>query len=64
MDIPKVGSIWDHKNGSTYTVLMIYNRKSDRQDEYPVTVIYERLSDGTVWSRPLSRWYGSFTEIK
>ena len=64
--IPEIGSLWRHKNGQSYFVIIIANKNAsdDKKDEYPVTVVYKRDSDGTAWSRPLSRWHESFTEIK
>ncbi|MGZ8172970.1 MAG: hypothetical protein ACXWT0_03810 [Methylobacter sp.] len=60
---PELNTAWLHKNGYLYTVLIITNAKSERPDEYPVTVVYKRLIDNTIWSRPLSRWHGSFTPV-
>lgn len=64
MEIPKENSLWRHKNGCFYEVIAVSNLEATRQDEYPATVTYKRITDGSVWSRPLSRWNGSFTEIK
>lgn len=63
VEIPKEGSYWRHKNGGAYRVIVVANEKSDRLDEYPITVVYRRLIDNTVWSRLLSRWYGSMTPL-
>lgn len=60
---PERWSVWRHKNGDEYVVLMVTN-ESDRQDEYPATVVYWRPRDATRWSRPLSRWHGSFTLVR
>jgi hypothetical protein len=57
--IPGEGSIWKHKNGGVYQVVMIANATTEKPDEYPITVVYKRISDRTIWSRPLSRWHGS-----
>ena len=56
---PTIGSLWIHKKGGVYVVLMLSNTDSTRVDEYPPTVTYRRLSDLTTWSRPLSKWYSS-----
>lgn len=63
MPIPKAGSKWKHKNGTDYVVLGVTNLSASkaRLGEYPATISYKRLKDGTEWSRPLSRWAGSFT---
>lgn len=61
--VPARWSVWQHKNGDEYVVLMTTN-VSDRQDEYPATVVYWRPRDRTRWSRNLSRWHGSFTLVR
>lgn len=61
--LPTPGSLWRHSNCSLYRVLIITNKSTKKPGEYPVTVVYQRLEDGTVWSRPFSRWYPSFTEV-
>lgn len=56
-------TIFIHKNsGSKYRLLHIANQaaEADRKDMYPDTVVYERLSDGTIWTRSLSRWEEDF----
>ena len=58
--IPDPGSVWVHKNGNEYTVLMLTNQCSERQEEYPTTVVYQG-SNGRVWSRPLVDWFRSMT---
>lgn len=57
---PPLNSTWLHKGGNIYQVLLITNTDSTRQDEYPTTICYKRLIDGTIWSRPLMKWHGSF----
>jgi hypothetical protein len=68
MEVPKLGSVWRHKNGNVYRVILITNELS-KKAEYPITVCYENfhaLPDGTrgKWSRHLRRWHGSMTEIE
>ena len=60
---PAPNSIWQHKNGDQYQVILIANEHTERPNEYPITVVYRRLKDDKVWSRTLSRWHGSFTLI-
>lgn len=59
-EIPKVGSVWKHKNGGLYIVTEITNLHSQRLDEYPIRVSY-RGENGKVWSRDLNDWYRSMT---
>jgi hypothetical protein len=61
MEEVKPNTYWLHKNGNLYSVLMITNQDSTRE-EYPVTVVYIGLN-GKVWSRPLSDWHRSFTKL-
>jgi len=58
------GSMWRHKNGNHYQIILLTNMKSERPDEYPPTVVYRRMTDGAIWSRPISRWHGSFTRVQ
>lgn len=59
--IPKIKSKWRHTNGIKYKVILITNETDT--EKYPLTVIYKG-KNGKIWSRPLSDWYRSFTEIK
>lgn len=51
---------WKHRNGNVYEVLMVANEQTAMPDRYPVTVVYQNIENGTVWSRPLSDWERSF----
>jgi hypothetical protein len=59
---PAGGTRWQHGNGNQYTVLLVSNEDSTRPEEYPPTVVYQG-DDGKIWSRPVSRWYGSMTAL-
>ena len=61
LSIPTIKSKWRHTNGIKYKVIAIANELNT--EKYPTTVVYEG-KNGKVWSRPLSDWYRSFTEIK
>lgn len=56
-------SRWRHSNGNTYAVIFITNKHSENQDRYPTTVVY-RDYDGRTWSKPLSDWHRSMTEME
>ena len=58
-----VGTLWEHKNGNIYEILLITNTNSTKLDEYPITVVYRNTVNLTLWSRPLHRWYASMTPI-
>lgn len=58
--IPAIGSKWRHYNGIPYTVLHIANIGGS--DNYAETVIIQG-ANGKVWTRVLSDWHRSFTEI-
>ena len=61
--MPQVGKQYTHKKGNIYTVVGFTNDSGDREDkDFPITVIYMD-QEGRHWSRPLSRWHGSF-ELK
>ena len=59
--VPEIFTLWRHYKGDEYEVIIIANRAATKKN-YPVTVIY-RGRDGKVWSRPLSDWHTSMTEI-
>ena len=59
--LPAEGTKWEHYNGCKYNVLMLTNLHSENE-KYPVTVVYQG-ENGRVWSRPLSDWHRSMTEI-
>lgn len=56
--LPEIGSHWAHKNGNEYEVICITNEFSERQEEYPITIVYKG-SNGKIWSRPLDSWHKS-----
>lgn len=64
----KKDQIWLHTNGYLYVVLMVTNLDAgqDRQDEYPVTVVYTRYSepDGKLWSKKLDGFLNSRVYVK
>ncbi len=60
--VPGINTRWKHTNGNLYTVLLVTNLGSDRPEKFPVTVVYCG-DNGTTWSRPLSKWHGSFVAI-
>lgn len=61
-DLPKNKSKWKHTNGNIYTVLFLSNVMTSRK-EYPVTVVYQG-ENLNIWSRPLSSWHRSMTEVE
>jgi hypothetical protein len=58
-----VGSKWTHTNGNIYEVFTITNKDTEYPDKYPVTIVYTG-ENGKIWSRPLSDWRRSMTEMK
>ncbi len=59
---PRLDSIWQHTNGQRYSVFAIANDRSIRA-EYPPTIMYRNVDNGRVYSRPLSDWHRSMTEV-
>lgn len=55
-----LNTIWRHRNGNTYVVLLLANEHSTK---YPVTVVYQG-TNGNVLSRPLDTWHDSMTEVQ
>lgn len=66
IEIPEVYSLWRHKNGNLYRVLIVSNLDAteEKSKEYPITITYRSLSDRKVWSRTIDRWHGSMTAVK
>lgn len=64
MNTPEQGSLWKHTNGNIYRVSYVSNVDTTRPEQYPVTVVYGNVNNGSIWSRPLSDWYRSMTEVK
>lgn len=64
-EIPKVNSVWQHKNGDLYVVTGVANTHAtpEKAEEYPLTVVYRKLLSVNLWARPFARWHGSFTRI-
>ncbi|MEE9923742.1 MAG: hypothetical protein PBV01_10320 [Brucella anthropi] len=58
---PTPGSVWQHRNGNSYAVVLISNAESERQEKYPTTVVYRNVENGKVYNRKLSDWHRSMT---
>ncbi len=58
-----IGKFYRHRNGAEYKVLHLSNVSEDGfyRPEHPIDVIYKGY--GRVYTRPLSDWDRSFTEI-
>lgn len=57
MIIPKVYSLWKHKEKLTlYKVIAVSNQKTQRPEEFPITVFYVDINTNDLWSRPLEKW--------
>lgn len=58
------GKQYKHKNGNIYTVLFLTNIHADKKQavDHPIDVVYIG-QNGNLWSRRLSDWSRSFTEI-
>lgn len=63
MDMPRLGSIWEHRNGNKYKVIALANTRTMRPEEYPITVIYENIVSKEVWCKKASDWERSMNEI-
>ncbi|MBN3839300.1 hypothetical protein [Burkholderia sp. Ac-20349] len=63
--IPQAGAEYLHRNGNTYTVLLVTSEPDDgeRAEKFPRTVVY-RAPDGRVWSRSLERFRTSMALTK
>jgi hypothetical protein len=59
-----VGKQFKHRNGNIYTVLLLTNTDStpERLVDHPIDVVYMG-QNGKIWSRRLSDWDRSFTNV-
>lgn len=64
MTWPKIGSVWQHHNGNHYAVLMFTNIETERQQDYPTTIVYRNTSNLKCYSRKLMDWDRSMLLIK
>ena len=60
---PEQGSEWRHKNGNIYQVHCFTNIETDRQDEYPTTIVYMNVVNWKMYSRRLIDWDRSMTYV-
>ncbi len=61
--VPGINTRWKHSSGRIYKVLLVTNLYSDRPEKFPVTVVYEGVMNGKIWSRKLSDWHRSFVAV-
>jgi len=61
IDLPKIGSKWQHKKGAVYTIVL-YANKASTKEKYPLTVVYSD-KEGNVWSRLYPDWHRSMTAL-
>jgi hypothetical protein len=61
-DVP-IGSVWAHTNGIQYRVVLHTNVEGTKP-KYPITVCYQNIANGKVYSRPLHDWARSMTRIE
>lgn len=60
-----VGTQWTHRNGNTYTIVVLANCDGDdpaKNTKYPPTVVYSG-NNGKVWARRIDDWHRSMTRI-
>ncbi len=61
---PIPGDVYEHNNGNRYKIVMLTNLRTERPKQYPVTAVYQNVTNGTVWSRPVNDWARSFTLLR
>lgn len=59
------GLKFKHKSGEIYEILHIANLHAEieKRKKFPITIVYKRLSDNTIWTRPYSLWGDNFELI-
>lgn len=58
---PRIGSVWKHRNGNVYSVVLYTNVETGREDKYPHTIVYRNVHNGKHYSRKLSGWHRSMS---
>jgi hypothetical protein len=61
-NIPEAGSVWRHRNGCEYRVIHLANFYSS-DVRYPLSVVYQGMSNGKIWSRPMDQWHRSMNLV-
>lgn len=61
---PAPYSVWRHRNGNEYVVILLTNCGSVRADKYPPTVVYRNAHHGALYSRRLDDWHRSMTFVR
>lgn len=61
--LPTDKSLYRHTNGGVYRITGYANQETQKPDQYPVTIIYQNVVNGTTWCRPASEWARSFTPV-
>lgn len=61
---PPVGATCEHHSGRLYRVEGYTNENTTRPEQYPITIIYQNVDNGALWSRPAAEWFRSFRPIK
>lgn len=59
--LPVPGTEVTHHKGAKYRVKEYANLRTKNPEEFPVTVVYQNLRDGSVWSRPVEEFRDKFT---
>jgi hypothetical protein len=62
MTDPKIGTIWQHKNGNVYTVIAVANVAFLTMN-YPPTIVYIG-ENGNTWARTLDSWHESMKPVQ
>lgn len=60
--LPQIGSIWEHKNGNLYRVLLVTNTESTNK-KYPVTIVY-RGANGNLWTKSLDKFLEKMVQVQ
>jgi len=71
LDVPKVGSVWQHTNGTIYVVVCVANDPVDivpsKREEFPVMISYKNIryqgERAPIYGRSLPRWNKSMTPV-
>lgn len=61
-ELPETWSLWRHKSGRIYRVMSLANMTATKPG-YPKTVVYECVTSGEIYTKPLDKWHESMTRF-
>lgn len=58
------GTRWTHHSGRIYEVMFRANDVPEPRAEYPLTIVYKNVGNGTIWAGAAHDWHRRMTKIE